>query len=60
MIRLGDKDFSDLMNETVFIRNEIEAAGQPLYIGNKRKTAKEIAGKWQQIKLLRNLDLVRF
>ena len=37
VIRLGDKDFTDLMNETVFIRNEIEAAGRPLYIGNKRR-----------------------
>ena len=46
MIRLGDKDFSDLMNETVFIRNEIEAAGKPLYIGTKRRAAKEIVKKW--------------
>ena len=48
------------MNETVFIRNEIEAAGRPLYIGNKRRNPKEVAKKWQQIKALRNLDLNRF
>ena len=60
VIRLGDKDFTDLMNETVFIRNEIEAAGRPLYIGNKRRNPQEVARKWQQIKTLRNLDLNRF
>ena len=48
------------MNENVFIRNEVEAAGKPLHIGNKRRSLQEIANKWQQIKTLRNLDVNRF
>jgi len=46
VIRLGDKDLSDIMNETVFIRNEIELVGKPLFIGNKRRSSAEISQKW--------------
>ena len=60
VIRLGDKDLSDIMNETVFIRNEIEQVGKPLFIGNKRRSSAEVARKWQEIKTLRNLDVNRF
>ena len=60
VIRLGDKDLTDIMNETVFIRHEIEQVGKPLFIGNKRRSSAEIAQKWQEIKALRNLDVNRF
>ena len=60
VIRLGDKDLTDIMNETVFIRHEIEQVGKPLFIGNKRRSPAEIAQKWQEIKALRNLDVNRF
>ena len=60
VIRLGDKDLSDIMNETVFIRNEIEQVGKPLFIGKKQRSSAEVAQKWQEIKTLRNLDVNRF
>ena len=48
------------MNETVFVRNEIEATGKPLNIANKRRDPREAAKMWQKIKILRNLDVNRF
>lgn len=37
---------TDMMNENVFIRNEIEQMGKPLYIGNKRRSTAEVAQMW--------------
>lgn len=65
VLRLGEKDFTDIMNQTIFMRRQIELEQRPqnkqvlVSLLNKSKTPKQVFEMWQRIKALRNLDLAR-
>ena len=65
VLRLGEKDFTDLMNQTIFIRRQLEHEKNPeakqslVKALSKSKTPEQVKSLWGKIKLLRNLDLCR-
>lgn len=63
VLRLGEKEFTDLMNQTVFIKREHELRSTKQQLVNfpekGSRTQADIASKWRQIKALRNLDVER-
>ena len=68
VMRLGEAEFSDLMNQTMFLKREHElktAEGNVDYhlkiaIPEKgSRTTSEVAKKWEEIKLLRSMDIDR-
>ncbi len=62
-MRLGEKEFVDLMNQTLFMKRENElTAAEDFKVALPDKgtrSPQEVAEKWSQIKVLRNLDVDR-
>ena len=66
VLRLGELEFSDLMNQTLFLKREHELKNKSknetvvAVIPEKAtRTASEVAQKWNEIKLLRTMDIDR-
>ena len=65
VLRLGEKEFTDLMNSTLFLKREheirlAENSQSAVALPDKNKhSVEEVQAKWNQIKVLRNLDVDR-
>ena len=64
VLRLGEKEFTDLMNPTLFLKREHElqiakTSASAVLPDKSRHSAAQISDKWDQIKVLRNLDVDR-
>ena len=69
-MRLGEKEFTDLMGQTIFMKREhdlkLASAGgdfkmvaAPQMPDKSKHSAHEIAQKWAMLKLMRDLDVDR-
>ena len=64
-MRLGENEFADLLGPTVFLKKEHElklasdTTGIVTPFERKKHAAAEIAAKWAQIKVMRDLDVAR-
>ena len=66
ILRLGERDFSDMISQSVFIKREHEiklsksTQSGPMALSTKiRRTPEDIAKTWASIKAMRSLDMAR-
>ena len=70
IMRLGEKEFTDLMGQTIFMKREhdlkvayaggdLKMVSAPQMPDKSKHSTQEIAQKWSTLKLMRDLDVDR-
>jgi len=61
VLRLGEKEFTDVLGPSLFLKKEHELKmlheAKSLPIERNKRSSAEIAAKWASIKTLRNIEL---